>query len=146
MGYPNKRDALSALIDELFQVNGRVLAEGDKLSAEHGLTAARWQVLGALFLEQRPLTVAQIARRMGLQRQSVQRIADILVDQEILTYCPNPEHKRAKLVDFTPRGQVTVEEMERLHHRWADSIIPDFSQEELELAVAVLQKLRGKLE
>jgi DNA-binding MarR family transcriptional regulator len=146
MGYPNKREALSALIDELFQVNGRVLAEGDKLSAEHGLTAARWQVLAALYLEQRPLTVAQIARRMGLQRQSVQRLADILVEQGILSYRPNPEHKRAKLVDFTARGQETVAEMERLHHRWADGIVPDFSQEELEQAVGVLQKLREKLE
>ena len=49
---------------------------GNRLGAGAGLTSARWQVLAALALAGRPLTVAQIARTMGLSRQSVQRLVD----------------------------------------------------------------------
>src|SRR5262249_55389630 len=62
-----------------FRVNGLLLAAGDELTAAAGLTAARWQVLGALALAERPLTVPQIARRMGLTRQSVHATVGRLV-------------------------------------------------------------------
>src|SRR2546428_83660 len=57
---------------QTFRANGLFLAAGDLLAAEEGLTAARWQVLGAIALAGRPLTVPQIARRMGLTRQAGQ--------------------------------------------------------------------------
>ena len=145
MGSESKRETLNALIDELFQLNGRVLAVADELSAPHGLTGARWQVLGALHLEERPLTVAQIARRMGLQRQSVQRLSDILVEQGVLAYHNNPDHKRAKLVDFTEKGQEVFTTMDAIQFEWANSITSDFSTEELEEAARVLRKLKDKL-
>lgn len=145
MGPESKREALNALIDELFQLNGRVLAVADELSTPHGLTGARWQVLGALHLEARPLTVAQIARRMGLQRQSVQRLSDILVEQGILTYHENPDHKRAKLVDFTEKGRTVFSQMDEIQREWANSITSDFSMEELEATARVLSKLKSKL-
>lgn len=146
MGHSEKREALNNLIDEIFQANGQLLAEGDRLSAEYGLTGARWQVMGALHLEQRPLTVAQIARRMGLQRQSVQRITDILVKQGLLAYHPNPEHKRAKLVDFTDEGSKTLQQMDAMQYEHAMGITPEFSLEELQRTADVLRRLRLKLE
>jgi len=142
----SKREALNTLIDEIFRNNGRILAEADRLSAAYNLTGARWQVLGALDLEQQPLTVAQIARRMGLQRQSVQRLVDILVAQQLLAYHPNPEHKRARLVDFTPAGRDTITNLEALQQQWAEGITPDFTLEALQQAVATLKKLRQRLE
>jgi len=142
MGQQNKHEILNELIEEIFQTNGSVLAEGDRLSAEHGLTGARWQVMAALQLEQRALSVAQIARRMGLQRQSVQRLTDILVEQGLLTYHPNPEHKRAKLVAFSRSGAAVYRQMESIQQQWAGGICRHFSMAELEQATAVLRKLR----
>lgn len=140
-----KGEALNALIDELFQLNGRLLAAADALSATHGLTGARWQVMAALKLEQRPLTVAQIARRMGLQRQSVQRLSDILVEQGVLAYHANPDHKRAKLVDFTPMGREIFDQASTTQISWANTITADFSSEELSAAAGVLRKLKDRL-
>jgi DNA-binding MarR family transcriptional regulator len=62
--------AMTDLVLEIFRVNGLLLAVGDRLTKELGLTSARWQVMGAL--ADGPLTAAQIARKMGLKRQSVQ--------------------------------------------------------------------------
>lgn len=145
MGESNKTDSLYQLIDEIFQINGKLLAEGDRLCAGKELTGARWQVLAALELEERPLTVAQIARRMGLQRQSVQRLADIMVKQNILTYLPNPEHKRAKLVALTESGKNILEHLDNSKGQWADGIVDGFSAAELEQVIDVLQRMREKL-
>ena len=68
--------AVTALILEAFRLNGRLLAAGDALVAGLGLTSARWQVLGAVAASPASLSVAQIARGMGLTRQAVQRLAN----------------------------------------------------------------------
>ena len=61
--------ALSLLILDVFRLNGRLLAAGDRMVEDLGLTSARWQVLGAVALAAAP--VAWIARNMGLTRQGV---------------------------------------------------------------------------
>ncbi|TXS30678.1 MarR family transcriptional regulator [Streptomyces sp. ms191] len=96
----DQQDALSRTALGVFRVNGRLLALSEKLAEPAGLTAAWWQVLGAVLPE--PLPVAGIARAMGITRQSVQRIADLLVAQGLAAYAPNPAHRRAKLLTPTP--------------------------------------------
>ena len=46
---------------------------------------------------------------MGLTRQAVQRIADLLVDRGLAEYRPNPDHRRAKLLACTEAGAVVVD-------------------------------------
>jgi hypothetical protein len=61
------------LVLETFRLNGRLLAYGDRLVKPINLTSSRWQVLGSL--PRNRATVSEIARYMGLQRQSVQRVS-----------------------------------------------------------------------
>jgi DNA-binding MarR family transcriptional regulator len=63
-------------------------------------------VLGAVLGE--PLPVAGIAREMGLTRQSVQRVADILVERGLAEYRENPAHRRAKLLVPTDEGRAAL--------------------------------------
>ncbi|MBV1960931.1 MAG: MarR family transcriptional regulator [Immundisolibacteraceae bacterium] len=53
---------------EVFRLNGMLLAAENRLAQPFDLTSARWQVMGVIHLSGRTLTVAQIARRMGLTR------------------------------------------------------------------------------
>ena len=41
----------------------------------------------------------------GLARQSVQRVADVLVEERFCSYEENPGHRRAQLLRITPRGR-----------------------------------------
>ncbi|HEX9334634.1 MAG TPA: helix-turn-helix domain-containing protein, partial [Pseudonocardiaceae bacterium] len=90
----------------VFRLNGQFLELAEGLARPAGLTAAWWQVLGAVLDE--PLPVAGIARKMGITRQSVQRIADLLVERGMAEYRPNPAHSRAKLVLPTESGRAAV--------------------------------------
>jgi len=137
---------LSELVLEIFRLNGRLIAAGDALVAEIGLTSARWQVIGAIALQPRPAPVAHIAHAMGLARQSVQRIADELEKTGIVAFRPNPHHKRAKLVALTAKG-ITLNEaaMER-QRPWAKALTAGLSRAELDAALDILSRLRARLE
>ncbi|NUK28463.1 MarR family winged helix-turn-helix transcriptional regulator, partial [Streptomyces lunaelactis] len=83
-----EQDLLSRTALGVFRLNGQFLAVSEELAKPAGLTAAWWQVLGAVL--RHPLPVAGIARDMGITRQSVQRIADLLVERGLAAYEPNP--------------------------------------------------------
>ena len=97
-------DAATAVVLEIFRVNGLVLADGNRLAVAEGLTAARWQVLGAVALAGRPLTVPQIARRMGLTRQAVQESVNRLLAEALAEARDNLDHRRSPLIGLTELG------------------------------------------
>jgi DNA-binding MarR family transcriptional regulator len=135
--------AFTELILEIFQFNGRLLAAGDLLAKPLGLTSSRWQVLGAI--EERPLPVAQIARNMGLARQNVQRLADVLQEEGFAAYAANPDHQRAKLVCLTGKGQRAMKELARRQALWANGIVSNASAGEIQEALSLVKELRSRL-
>ncbi|ARO55260.1 transcriptional regulator, MarR family [Methylorubrum extorquens] len=98
-------DAATALVLEIFRSSGALLAAGDRLVGDLGLTSARWQVLGAVALAAQPLPVARIARDMGMTRQGVQRTVNELAKAGLVSLADNPHHLRARLVLLTPAGR-----------------------------------------
>ena len=124
-------DAVSDLVLPVFEVNGEFLAAAEDISRPVGLTPAWWQVLGATLDE--PLPVAEIARRvgLGLARQSVQRVADRLVEKEWAEYVDNPQHKRARLVRPTSKGEDALSRLRGAQHAWANAVGEEVSEAEL---------------
>lgn len=141
---PGRPAQLTELVLETFRLNGRLLAAGDRLTAPLGLTSARWQVLGALGAA--PLPAAQIARNMGLTRQSVQRTVNLLEAEGLVALAENPNHRRAKLVALTPEGQRRLAAVSRGQVRWAERVSDPLRVRELQTAVRVLRALREQLE
>ncbi len=134
------------LILSTFRTNGLLLAAGDELTAAAGLTAARWQVLGALALAERPLTVPQIARRMGLTRQSVHATVGRLVGDGLLELTPNADHRRSQFVAMTTAGQEAYQAVDRRQAAWVNELADGLKPRELETTVRVLQTLCRELE
>jgi DNA-binding MarR family transcriptional regulator len=141
-----KADALSNLIVEIFRINGRLLAAGDRLVADLGLTSARWQVIGAIALAGQPQTVPAIARTMGLTRQAVQRLVNELVADELLDPRRNPNHRRASLFDLTGRGEAAFADASARQAPWAEAVAAGLSTGEIEATEALLRRLRDGLE
>jgi DNA-binding MarR family transcriptional regulator len=140
------RDAFSRLVLDLFRLNGDLLEAGDRLVGNLGLTSARWQVLGAIALAPAPLPVAQIARNMGLARQSVRRVVEDMQAEGLLRLAPNPHHRRAALVEMTPRGQAAYAAATARKDLWAHAVAGGLSVEALEAASTVLRALQQGVE
>lgn len=145
-GLTRAGDAVTRLVLSTFRANGVVVAAGDRLVADQDLTSARWQVLGAIALAERPLTVAQIARRMGLSRQSVHATVRRLVDRGLLTFAPNEDHQRSPLVQLTEAGSAAYVEADRKQAAWANRLGAGIPIADLVTAARVLDELCGRLE
>jgi DNA-binding MarR family transcriptional regulator len=115
-----RQELLSGMAVTVFKLNGQFLHVAEGLARPAGLTAAHWQVLGAVL--RTPLPVAGIAREMGITRQAVQRIADILAANGMVEYLPNPAHRRAKLVAPTEQGREAVRRIGPAHAAFADRL------------------------
>nr|BFF01040.1 MarR family winged helix-turn-helix transcriptional regulator [Streptoalloteichus tenebrarius] len=128
----------------MFALNGLVLRAGDAMTAPHGLTSARWQVLGVL--AHGPATVAQVARARGLRRQSVQETVDRLRADGLVAAHPNPRDRRAPLIHITEQGEHALRALGPSQTAWADELARAIPAEDLVTALAVLRALRERLE
>lgn len=142
------QDLLSRGALGTFRLNGQFLAVAEELARPAGLTAAWWQVLGAVLGE--PLPVSGIARAMGITRQSVQRIADLLVERGLAEYRPNPAHRRAKLLAPTERGRTAISRVDPGHAAFAERLAQaygaTYGEAELARAVEALERLSTVLD
>jgi DNA-binding MarR family transcriptional regulator len=137
-------EELSRLVVQVFRLDGVLAAAGDALAHPAGQTTARWRVLAAV--EDRPLTVAQIARAWSLARQSVQRVADLLEQDGLISYEDNPGHRRAKLVRLTPRGRSALGRIQSAQREWANSVGERIGAPDLRAANAILARILETLD
>lgn len=134
---------LTEVILKTFRLNGLFLAAADEITAGTGLTAARWQVLGAVLRE--PLSVSGVARSMGLTRQSVQRLADALVEDGICAYADNPGHRRAKLLAPTRRGLELIDRIRPIQIAWTNRLGAEVGERALEATSETMDALLAAL-
>src|SRR6202167_5297785 len=142
----SRRDeTVVALILSVLRLNGQLIDAGNRLVLDIGLSSAWWQVLGALDLSPVPLPVAHIARNMGLSRQSVQRVADLLAEKGLVRFEANPHHQRAKLVVLTVKGSAAVRAAEERQRPWARHMTAGLTLERLSTALEVLTHMNKHL-
>lgn len=137
-------EELSALVVQVVKLAGLLEAAGNALAQPSGQSAARWQLLAAA--EHGPATVASIARALSLTRQSVQRVADLLVADGLTQYLDNPAHQRAKLLALTDRGRTALHTIRVAQVEWAQTIAAGLDPDRLNVAQSTLAELVRRLQ
>lgn len=138
---PTKADKLTTITLSVFRLNGQFVEWGNHFSQPHGLTTARWQVLGAIALASQPPNIPQIAAAMGVTRQGVLKQINLLVDEGLVQPLPNPAHKRSPLYVLTKIGQTTYDALADRWNRHAQKIAAGFTAADLDAALRVLSVL-----
>ena len=133
-------DAFTELVLEVVGLGTLFTAAGEALARSADQTLARWVILDAI--EDQPATVAQVARRRGIARQAVQRVADLLERDGLVTYAPNPDHRRAQLLRPTPRGQEVLRTISVAQKAWADALGAEIGAAQLKEATALIKGIR----
>ncbi|MBB4638598.1 MarR family winged helix-turn-helix transcriptional regulator [Longimicrobium terrae] len=136
--------AFTALVLEVFRVNRLLQDAGDQLSAPAGLSTARWQVLGVV--EHGPIPVADVARAMGLTRQSVRETAALLEAEGFVEFVENPRHRRARLMRITHLGLAAMERLAAGQAAWANRLAEALPLEALRATVRTMGRIRESLE
>ena len=146
MVHSPKRKLFLDLVISVFRVNGLLIAQGDNMTRDLGLTSARWRVIGVVALSSAGVTVPGIARVLGQSRQAVQRITDVMVQDGLLEYSRNPRHKKSVLVNLSESGKNAYSQLREVQDPWALVTTEDMSIESLETALQVMRRLIHKFD
>ncbi len=111
MSTDSRLQAYRGLIADVYELAGTSRATSEEIARAVGQTAARWHVMSVV--SDQDLPVPAIARRLGLTRQSVQRVVDDLVVDGAVVLAPNPDHARSSLVRLATDGRRLLDEMFR---------------------------------
>jgi DNA-binding MarR family transcriptional regulator len=134
---------LTDLIIPVIQLEAHFSRAGESIAATAGQTLARWLALE--MVADGPATVAQIAKRLDLARQSVQRIADLLAQDRLTEYVDNPAHRTSKLVRLTPRGRETLHSIQASQREWSNRVGARIGEANLRHASTVVERLTQAL-
>jgi DNA-binding MarR family transcriptional regulator len=138
-------DAIVNLISQSYRLNSRLQATADRMARDVGLTGTRWQVLNAVDQAPRPATISDIARWMGLARQSVQQVANALTEDGLIAYQPNPKHQRAPHVVVTNKAAKLLEQLDERRFAWARTVAATLAVDNIEVANEILRAVLEKL-
>jgi len=126
MSNENPNALVPLIIADIYEMAGRFRENGETIAGGLGHTQARWQVMSAASGE--PKTVPQIARRLGVTRQNVQRIADLLADEDWASFEANPDHRGSPYLVLNKRGRAALEQLTKTaggyHARLARRLAP----------------------
>ncbi|MBP1859108.1 MarR family winged helix-turn-helix transcriptional regulator [Rhizobium herbae] len=136
-------DAFALFSISVIRLAQHLTAAGDALAKPAGQSSARWQVLAAA--SHASMSVAEIGRVLGLARQGVQRIADILETEGLVRYEDNPAHQRAKLLVLTPEGQAILNDIQTRQAEWADALGAEIGETDLRTTTAILARILDEL-
>ena len=136
-----KSTQIGEICVQVFQLNGLLNHWGDGFVADNGLTSARWQMLGALYLAAEPQTCPQVSEKMGMTRQGALKQLNRLVADGLIATQDNTAHKRSPLYVLTDKGTKAYQTVAKRWDEVATQIAETFEPQDLEVALKVLEQM-----
>ncbi|MDO9414408.1 MAG: helix-turn-helix domain-containing protein [Pseudolabrys sp.] len=127
------------IIADIYELAGSLRQNGETIAAAVGQTQARWQVMSAASGGR--YTVPQIARRLGVSRQNVQRIADLLVEDGSATFDDNPDHRGSPYLTLSKAGTATLAKLSKAAAGYHATLADKMSAAEIAALHRGLRKL-----
>ena len=135
------RAAVAAYLDGDPDPLGLLIEWGNTFAAPHGLTSARWQVLGAISMAPEAPNIPQIAGAMGITRQAVLKQINVLTEEGLVQPLANPTHKRSPLYALTARGAAAYQAVVEQWQQHVRDISGQLSSADLDAASRVLSAM-----
>jgi DNA-binding MarR family transcriptional regulator len=137
---------LFSLVDEVGLLNGRFKSAFAAVRKSVHLGETEMTVLNSVIQAERPPTVAQIGRSLGIARQLVQRAANMLKAQGLVELLPNPDHKRALLLVGTAKGRAIKAEADTAGKAIVERLDEGFDLQAVRETARQLRNIRKALE
>lgn len=134
-------EAYRLLVADVYQLAGLSRQTSEAIAREEGQSTARWHVLSVL--SDGPMTVSDAARRLGLARQSVQRVVNELKAAGLVIATVNPDDARAPLVRPSDSGRETLARLDAAGSRHRSRLLAetDLDAESLHQARTTVRRL-----
>ena len=140
----SKAEAIAELMLDVAQCFFRLRAVGQKTGLITSWGGGAFGFMRSLAVLG-PLTVPQIAQMRPTSRQRMQRLADELAAEGLVTFIDNPKHRRSKLVQLTRKGDARYREMNARFLVIASTMGVALSEAEIRKTTEILRRLSDDL-
>ena len=98
------------LFGNIIRINGAFLEVAEKICSDDPLiTVPIWRVIAVIRIN--PMTVPEVAKYLGIKRQSVQSTVNQMKRRGLINLRKNPNHKTSPLVILTKKGNEKVDDI-----------------------------------
>lgn len=132
-------DDIALLVADIYEAAGALRRSGEAVAKTEGQTQARWQVLSVISDD--AMSVPRAARRLGVSRQGVQRIANNLVGDGMAQWVPNPDHRASPLLILTSAGRRALAGITARASAAHQELTADIEAADIQVARSVLRRL-----
>src|SRR5262245_34294362 len=136
----SKAEAIAELMLEVAQCFFRIRAVGQKTGLITSWGGGAFGFMRSLAVLG-PLTVPQIAHTRPTSRQRMQRLADELAADGLVKFFDNPKHRRSKLVQLTPKGDVRYRELNARFMAIASTMGAALSEADIRRSTEIVRRL-----
>tara|TARA_B100001540_G_scaffold303721_1_gene312645 strand:- start:203 stop:697 length:495 start_codon:yes stop_codon:yes gene_type:complete len=110
------------LFGNIIRINGAFLEVAEKVCSEDELiTVPIWRVIAVIRIN--PMTVSDVAKYLGIKRQSVQSTVNQMKVKGLINFRKNPNHKTSPLVILTKKGNDKVDDILRYQKKLTEVFI-----------------------
>jgi DNA-binding MarR family transcriptional regulator len=134
------------LADEVVRLSARLKSVFSEATAQSGLSALAYTVFIYIAESSAPPTVPQIGRSIGHVRQVIQRAVHDLIGLGLVETMPNPNHKRAPLLQLSAEGEEFKRKSDSRVTRIGDELLRHLDEKACVQAISDLRKVRGQIE
>jgi DNA-binding MarR family transcriptional regulator len=137
---PTREEQLQKIVALSGELNSQYITIREKYCRAFRLTLSQYKVLS--FLMDRTATVPQIARRIGLSTQSVQRTVDQMGKRGLCSFLDNPDHAWSHLVVVSDATQKAIRFIQMMEREALAEALNTVSQSEIDSVLSILGKIK----
>ena len=133
------------LVGEVLRASGRIAAARNALLLGFEMTGPRLRVMKMIRRRRVPQTVSQLARAIGISRQTLQATVRDLARAGFLALEPSLFDRKAQIVVLTPDGESCLDRLLIVERRWIADLTRGFDERLLAQTEWILRCLRERL-
>jgi len=112
------------------------------LRMQTGQSRARWEMLFAIAFSEVPVTMSEVAEKLGVQWPTLVRVMNELEEEGLIQRYDNPADKRSRLIKLTDRGTRTIEQIRATLDPLRKQIMSVLSSEEIRQCTRLLGRVK----
>ena len=138
-------EAMTRLIRQVRTCFNQLRTLSETLSADLGINPSMRAIMEGLS-QKVPRTVPDLALERGTSRQHIQKVINVLLEQDLVRSEENPEHKRSALFQLTPKGEEAFTRIRQREAAPMGSLSKALAEADVIAAADVLSRMNQELD
>jgi DNA-binding MarR family transcriptional regulator len=135
---PSERDLVTGVI----QLANLFIRRLGPVFEKAKITPQQWSVLSALSMEETPVTLVALSRRLGVTKQNMTGMMARLEQLGVAERNEDPQDLRSSRIQLTRRGRGLVEKLRPAYEEWIASVGGSaLSERELQTLTKTIERL-----